>query len=63
MASVVDQWIEADYFESVCLVLESLGSTTVEEDAHKILDTHTVDGVLDTETIDCVIDRLIGLEV
>ena len=59
----IDTFVEADYFADLVMSLAASGveESQCEEFAHKILDTHTVDGVLDTETIDCVIDRLLGL--
>ena len=61
--SVVDRWIEEDYFASLCIVLDNIGcyQNKIEEVAHMVMDAHTVDGVLNTETLDAAIDKLIGV--
>ena len=61
MASVVDQWIEEDYFTSLVIVLDNIGLNDPEKSAHEIMDAHTHDGVLDTDTLDKVIDKMIGV--
>ena len=64
MASIVDTWIEEDYFTSLSIALEAFGVTSskVEDIAHHIMDAWTFDGVLDTDRIDSVIDRLLGCD-
>ncbi len=64
-SSIVDRWIEEDYFTSICLVLDELGldSNQVEDNAHRIMDAWTFNGVLDTESLDAIIDKMIGVDV
>ncbi len=62
--SIVDSWIEEDYFTSLCIVMDNMDYPVeeIEGQAHKVLDTYTVDGVLDTDAVDCFIDYLVGVE-
>ena len=62
MTSIVDQWIEEDYFTSLVIVCDNIGLKNPEESAHEILDAHMINGVLDTDTLDKVIDDMIGVE-
>ena len=59
--NIVDQWIEEDYFTSICIILENIGCdpNTIEDNAHRIMDVWTFDGVLDTESLDKVMDKWI----
>ena len=61
--SIVDCWIEEDYFISLVIVCDGIGLKNPEDSAHEILDAHTIDGVLDTDTLDKVIDEMIGVEI
>ena len=62
--SIVDSWIEEDYFTSLCIVMDNMDypAEEIEGQAHRVLDTYTVDGVLDTDAVDCFIDYLVGVE-
>ncbi len=61
--SVVNQWIEEDYFTSLCIILDNIGIIDdIEGTAHLVMDAWTVDGVLDTESLDGVIDKMIGTD-
>ena len=64
MASIVDRWIEEDYFTSLCIIMDNIGihEGRIEDAVHEIMDAHTHDGVLDTDTLDKVIDEMIGTE-
>ena len=64
MASIVNQWIEEDYFTSICIVLDNIDypASEIENQAHKVLDAFTIDGELDQDGIDHYIDYLIGIE-
>ena len=58
MASVVNQWIEEDYFTSICTALTLAGCDEegIEENAHRIMDAWTFDGVLDTDSLDKIME-------
>ena len=62
--SVVEQWIQEDYFTSLCLVLDNIDypQAEIEEQAHRVLDTYTTNGVLNQEEVDRYIDYLCGIE-
>ena len=62
--SVVNQWIEEDYFTSLCIILDNIGivEDNIENHAHSIMDAWTVDGDLDTDSLDAVIDKMIGTD-
>ena len=57
MNSPVSNWIEEDYFTSICCYLTTvvgLDEDRVEESAHRIMDIWTFDGVLDTDSLDAI---------
>ena len=64
MNSPVSQWIEEDYFTSICIVLDNIDypSQEIENQAHKVLDAFTIDGELDQDGVDRYIDYLIGTQ-
>jgi len=58
--SIVNQWIEEDYFTSICCYLTTevgLDEDVVEETAHRIMDVWTFDGVLDTDSLDKIMEE------
>ena len=55
--TIVDRWIEEDYYTSIVTTLLLIGEMPedqIERYADHIMDAHTHDGVLDTESIDAV---------
>lgn len=58
MASPVSQWIEEDYFVSICAALAAVGCDEegIEENAHRIMDAWTFDGILDTDSLDKIME-------
>ena len=59
MASPVSQWIEEDYFTSICCYLTTVvgvDEDRVEDTAHHIMDCWTFDGVLDTDSLDKIME-------
>ena len=55
--TIVNQWIEEDYFTSICSTLLLIGEMPedqVEKYADHLMDAHTHNGILDTESIDTV---------
>ena len=65
MASIVDRWIEEDYFTSLCIILDNIGidESRIEDAAHDIMDVWTDEnGVLNTDELDRVMDKMIGTE-
>ena len=56
MASIVDRWIEEDYFTAICtnMLLAGCDEDGVEENAHRIMDAWTFDGKLDTDSLDAI---------
>ena len=64
--SVVDRWIEEDYFVSLQIVHdgvygEEYSAEFVENLSHKVMDDNTCNGVLDVDAVDVYIDELIGV--
>ena len=57
--SVVNQWIEEDYFTSLCIILDNIGivEDNIENHAHRIMDVWTFDGVLDTDSLDKIMSE------
>ena len=58
--SVVNQWIEEDYFTSICIYFTSvvgIDEDNVENTAHRIMDVWTFDGVLDTDSLDKIMSE------
>ena len=47
-----DRWVEEQYFDSLCILLDNIGVKDPAECAHEIMDAWTVNGVLDVEGLD-----------
>ena len=57
MTTITEQrYIEEEYFTAVCtgLLLAGCDEAGIEENAHRIMDAWTFDGVLDTDNLDAV---------
>ena len=59
MNSPVNQWIEEDYFTAICTKMLLIGcdESTIEENAHRILDAWTFNNTLDTDSLDAIISQ------
>ena len=62
--SIVNTWIEEDYFTSICIVLDNIDypPQEIETQAHKVIDAFTLNGELDQDGVDAYIDYLTGTE-